>query len=39
MSIIINTGEIGQGKTLSATRDAIKRLDSDTIVFSNYKIN
>lgn len=37
--IIVNFARIGQGKTLSMTRDAIKALNSGKVVYTNYHIN
>lgn len=37
--IIVNFARIGQGKTLSMTRDGIKALNQGKIVYSNYHLN
>ncbi len=37
--IIVNFARIGQGKTLSMTRDGIKALNNGKIVYTNYHIN
>ena len=37
--IIVNFARIGQGKTLSMTRDGIRALNAGKVVYSNYHIN